>query len=85
MVASVAVLAASDMPLLAAKAWGAMTAADYDGSLLKDDRALAERLLDPARRATHPVAFESSVEAGRRVGVEAVIDEILVALGDDPR
>jgi len=55
-------------------------------SLLEDDRALAERLIGPARQATDPVAFEISAEAGRRDGMHAVIEEILITLsGISPR
>jgi Predicted ATPase len=80
MVAAVAVLAVSDAPLLAAKAWGAMTAGDFSGSLLDYDRALAERLLVPARRATDPASFEVAIKAGQNAGVARVIDEVLAHL-----
>jgi predicted ATPase/DNA-binding CsgD family transcriptional regulator len=75
-IAAVAVLTASDAPLLAAKAWGTMTAE----TLTEADRGLGERLLLLARRATDPVAYQLALKAGQKAGVAAVVDEALAYL-----
>jgi predicted ATPase/DNA-binding CsgD family transcriptional regulator len=76
MVAAIAVLAVSDAPLLAAKAWGAITGGTFSG-LEDGDRLLGERLLVPARRGTDPVSFEVAIRAGEQAGASRVIEEVV--------
>jgi predicted ATPase/DNA-binding CsgD family transcriptional regulator len=80
MVAVIAVLAVSDAPLLAAKAWGAMTGSAFSVFLEDEHRLLGERLLVPARRGTDPVSFDVAIRAGEQAGASRVIEEVVAHL-----
>jgi DNA-binding NarL/FixJ family response regulator len=75
MVATIAGAAASNAPLLAARAFGAAST-----RIAAPDRALAERFLAPARRATNQLAIEIARRDGEQAGVDAVMEEVLAHL-----
>jgi DNA-binding NarL/FixJ family response regulator len=78
--ATIAVLAASDAPLLAAKAWGALTGGGLEGGVIAPDLALAKRRLTKAQAATDPVSFAIAVKEGEAAGVSAVLDLVSAQL-----
>ena len=74
--AALAVLAISDVPLLAAKLWGATASGAFRASMHKSDRALGDRILLRVRRVTQPAAFEIASAEGGRIGIARALDEV---------